>query len=79
MAFQDSVVDPVTRELRAESITIRIRWFGLAVGYLLVNFAHLLYSEARTSSWIELNAILTLGAVYAMIDTARSWKGKIDQ
>lgn len=77
LAFQDTVADPVTRELRAESITIRIRWFGLAIGYLLVNFSHLLYSQPRGSSRLELNAILTLGAIYALVDTARSWKGKV--
>lgn len=73
----DAVVDPVTRELRAESITVRIRWFGLAVGYLLVNAGDLINAADRGTSRLELNAILTLGAVYALIDTIRSWKGQV--
>lgn len=76
-SLQDSLVNPVARDLRAESITIRIRWFGLAVGYLLVNFANLVYQTPRISSQFALNAILTLGAGYALIDTFRSWKGKV--
>ena len=73
----DAVVDPVARELRAEYITVRIRWFGLAVGYLLVNLGDLVNAADRDSSQFELNAILTLGAVYALIDTVRSWKGQV--
>lgn len=74
---EDLVADPVSRELRAEWITIRIRWFGLAIGYLLVNFSGLVYSSPRNTSQFELNSILTLGAVYAIIDTIRSRKGKV--
>lgn len=73
----DAVVDPVTRELRAESITVRIRWFGLAIGYLLVNLGDLVNAADRGSSKLELNAILAVGAVYAMIDTVRSMKGRV--
>lgn len=73
----DTVANPVAREVKAESITVRIRWFGLAVGYLLVNAAHLVSPVNRTSSQFELNAILAVGAVYALIDTVRSWKGQV--
>lgn len=76
-ASPDSVVDPVARELRAESITVRIRWFGLAIGYLLVNLGDMINAADRGSSKMELNAILALGAVYAMIDTIRSMKGRV--
>ena len=72
-----SPTDPLARDLRAEFITVRIRWFGLAVGYLLVNIGDVINAADRGSSKFELNAILTLGAVYAIIDTLRSWKGKI--
>ncbi len=72
----DSVVNPVTRELKAESITVRIRWLGVVVGYLLVNFGHL-FSGHRTGSRAELNAILAVGAIYAFVDTLRSWKGHV--
>ncbi|MFY9256560.1 MAG: ATP-binding protein [Fuerstiella sp.] len=73
----DAIVDPFARELRAESITVRIRWFGLAVGYLLVNVGDLINAADRGSEKLELNAILAVGAVYAMIDTVRSRKGKV--
>ena len=66
----------VETELRAESITLRIRWFGLCIGYILVNVEGLLNpSESRNQP--ALNAILTLGAVYAVIDTWWSAKGKV--
>jgi len=68
---------PIGRELPAESITVRIRWFGLAVGYLLVNLGDKISAADRGSSPRELNAILTVGAVYAMIDTYRSLKGQV--
>ncbi|MDA1013514.1 MAG: ATP-binding protein [Planctomycetota bacterium] len=54
----------------AESITVRIRWFGLCVGYVLVNFS------GRETNQPALNAILTLGAVYAVIDTWWSVRGR---
>ncbi len=72
-----SATDPLARDLRAEFITVRIRWFGLAVGYLLVNIGDVISAADRGSKQFELNAILTLGAVYAIIDTLRSWKGKV--
>jgi two-component system NtrC family sensor kinase len=75
--MRDPVTDSLARDLRAEFITVRIRWFGLAVGYLLVNIGDLINAADRGSSQFELNAILTLGAVYAIIDTLRSWKGKV--
>ncbi|REJ88051.1 MAG: two-component sensor histidine kinase [Planctomycetota bacterium] len=58
-------------ELPAEAITVRIRWFGLCVGYVLVNFL----GPHRNQP--ELNGILTLGAVYALLDTVWSLRGKV--
>ena len=63
--------DRLNRELAAESITVRIRWFGLCVGYVLVNFIR------KGDSQPELNAILTLGAVYAMLDTWFSLRRRV--
>jgi len=63
--------DPVGRELEAESITVRIRWFGLCVGALYVNFG------SQSGSPLELNAMLALGAAYALVDTLASWRGKL--
>ena len=63
-------------ELKAEYITLRIRWLGLALGYVIVNVGVLLrHTEAR--SQVALNAILTLGAVYAVIDTWWSARGRV--
>lgn len=61
-------------ELAAESITVRSRWFGVAVGYLLVNLV-LTHVHARDRA--VLNAILTLGAGYALVDTVWSLRGRV--
>jgi len=58
-------------QLPAETITVRIHWFGLCVGYLLVNVLGQPHYRA------ELNGILTLGAVYALIDTWWSARGQV--
>jgi signal transduction histidine kinase len=59
-------------ELAAETIAVKIRWFGLIVGYLLVNMGG--HETARQG---VLNAILTLGAGYALLDTAYSLRGRV--
>ena len=59
-------------DLAAEAVTVRIRWFGLCVGYALVNF---LGRDAGNQP--VLNAILTLGAVYALVDTYFSYRNKV--
>ncbi len=56
--------DKTSWDLAAETVTVRIRWFGLCVGYVLVNFI-----GGDGGNRPVLNAILTLGAVYAIIDT----------
>ena len=63
-------------ELAAETITVKIRWFGLCIGYVLVNF---LGRESDVPQFNQplLNAILTLGAVYALLDTYWSYRGKV--
>ena len=58
-------------QLSVEWITLRIRWFGLIVGYLLVNTL----SPPEHRPW--LNAILTLGAVYALFDLIWHWRGEV--
>jgi signal transduction histidine kinase len=62
---------PSRWELAAEAIAVKIRWFGLLVGYLLVNFG-------RPGQWQPiLNAILSLGAGYALLDTYYSLRGRV--
>ena len=70
-------------ELSAEAITVRIRWFGLAVGYALVNFlgretsgTHAVLPEWMSNRQV-LNGILTLGAVFAIADTYFSLRGRV--
>lgn len=63
--------DDFAWQLPAEAITVRIRWFGLCVGYLLVNFVGI------TGNRPELNAILTVGALYALLDTIWGLRGKV--
>jgi signal transduction histidine kinase len=65
--------EPFGWELAAESITVKIRWFGVVVGYLLVNLLEWPSEGHRP----EMNAILTLGAMYALIDTWWSLRGKV--
>jgi signal transduction histidine kinase len=59
-------------ELAAEAIAVKIRWFGLLVGYVLVDLGgH--GNEYRPI----LNAILSLGTVYALVDTFFSLRGRV--
>jgi two-component system NtrC family sensor kinase len=60
-------------ELAAENIAVKIRWFGILFGYLLVNLSVGDSGEHRA----VLNAILVLGAGYALLDTAYSLRGQI--
>jgi two-component system, NtrC family, sensor kinase len=63
---------PSPWELAAETIAVKIRWFGLLVGYVLVNINN--HSAERQAL---LNAILAVGAVYTLLDTWYSCRGKI--
>lgn len=63
---------PTAWELDAEAIAVRIRWFGLLVGYLLVNLAD--HTAPRQA---VLNALLTLGAVYTILDSYESFHGRV--
>ncbi|MFO1094101.1 MAG: ATP-binding protein [Planctomycetaceae bacterium] len=64
--------DDFSWQLPAEAITVRIRWFGLCVGYMLVNVV-----AVRHGYQPELNAILTVGALYALLDTIWGIRGKV--
>lgn len=63
---------PAPWELAAETIAVKIRWFGLLVGYLLVNG-----TDVGEGQRPVLNAILALGAVYALFDTGYSLRGRV--
>lgn len=57
-------------ELAAEHIAVKMRWFGLLFGYLLANL-----HPAPGFDQLVLNAILALGLLYAVVDTACSLRG----
>jgi signal transduction histidine kinase len=58
-------------ELAAETIAIKIRWFGLLVGYFLANVG------APSLHQPLLNAILALGVVYALLDSYCFARGQV--
>src|SRR3972149_6887343 len=58
-------------ELAAENIAVKIRWFGVVVGYVLVNLVE------GPGNRPALNAILGLGAAYALADTYWSLRGRV--
>ncbi len=72
MATESLPPIPLRWELAAENIAVRIRWFGLIVGYVLVNV-----DELEPGRRALLNAILTLGAVYTVLDTWHSLRGRV--
>jgi signal transduction histidine kinase len=59
-------------ELAAETIAVKIRWFGLLVGYILVNLG-----GDGSGRQAVLNAILALGAAYTLLDTGFSLRGRV--
>ncbi len=59
-------------ELAAESIALKMRWIGLAVGYWLCNAAG---REPANPAW--LNILLTLGLLYASVDGYFTWQGQL--
>lgn len=58
-------------DLAAESIAVKIRWFGLVVGVLLVNLG------STTGHRLELNAILLLGLAFTATDTLMFLRGRV--
>ena len=71
MSAVDREFDDFHWDLAAQAITIRIRWFGICIGYVLVN----VISESPNRG--ILNSILLLGAVYALLDTIWSMQGRM--
>ena len=63
---------PSRWELAAELIAVKIRWFGLIIGYVLVNI-----DASAAEQRPILNAILALGGLYALLDTYQSYRGRV--
>jgi signal transduction histidine kinase len=72
MATASVTTSPPRWELAAETIAVKVRWFGLLIGYVLVNIES--YEGPQRAI---LNAILALGGVYALLDTAYSLRGRV--
>lgn len=68
----DARAAPSPWELAAEAIAVKIRWFGVLIGCAIVNLRPA--PDARVA---VLNAILVVGAVYTLIDTFHSLRGKV--
>src|SRR5262245_36698531 len=67
-----TVPQPSRWELDAEHIAIKIRWFGLLIGYALV------YSDPPADGRQNLLfAILAVGALYTLLDTYFSLRGRV--
>src|SRR5262245_57152383 len=63
---------PSPWELAAEAIAVKIRWFGLLIGAVVINV-----SDHEPARLAVLNAILTLGALYTLLDTWFSLHGEV--
>jgi len=72
MAVASAAAVPARWELAAETIAVKIRWFGLLVGYVLVNV-----SDGADVHRPILNTILTVGAIYALLDAYYSLRGRV--
>src|SRR6185436_12621958 len=57
-------------ELAAENIVVKIRWFGLFLGYLYVN-------TSPHDQRLVLNAILAFGAGYTLLDSLYWLRGQV--
>jgi two-component system, NtrC family, sensor kinase len=63
---------PSRWELAAETIAVKIRWFGLLVGFVLVNVV-----DHPPERRVILNAILALGTLYTIFDNYFSFRGSV--
>ncbi|HLJ92349.1 MAG TPA: ATP-binding protein [Gemmataceae bacterium] len=72
MATVTPTAVPSRWELAAETIAVKIRWFGLLVGYVLINV-----DDRGADHQAILNEILALGAVYALCDAYYSLRGQV--
>src|SRR5689334_24902278 len=64
VAMGEVLSDRQVWDLSTESIVVRIRWFGIAMGYVLVQTRTGLHNPSAV------RAFLALGAGYAGLDTA---------
>ncbi len=72
MAAPPSEPDPSRSrwDVDAEAVAVKIRWFGLVVGYLYANVG-------TTADSVPLDVILGLGFAFTVLDTYHSWRGHV--
>ena len=58
-------------DLAAEAVSVKIRWFGLVVGILVVTFG------SDSANYLQLYAILALGLAFTALDTGFSRAGRL--
>ena len=61
---------PTRWDLDAEAIAVKIRWVGLAVGYLYANVG-------TAADPGPLNVILAVGFAFTVLDAYSSWRGRV--
>ena len=61
---------PARWDVAAEAVAVKIRWFGLVVGYLYANVV-------TTADPLPLNGLLGLGFAFTALDTYHSWRGRV--
>jgi signal transduction histidine kinase len=72
MSYPPAKKREVHWDLAAEAIAVKIRWFGVVVGLLLVETRADLEKNQSALRWI-----LALGTIYAVLDTYFSARGRV--
>lgn len=57
-------------DVDAEAVAVKIRWFGLVVGYVYANVG-------AAGAAMPLNVLLGLGFAFTVLDTVASWRGRV--
>lgn len=66
----DPEPSPARWDVAAEAVAVKIRWFGLVVGYLYANVV-------TAADPFPLNGLLGLGFAFTVLDTYHSWRGRV--
>ncbi len=72
---RDVPADSAWLDLAAESIAVKVRWMGVLLGVALVELRAI--QGASGGNLLALRLLLALGALYALIDTSFSLRGKV--
>lgn len=78
MSAESASLETFRFDLAAEAITLRIRWFGVCVGFALVNLiSPEMLSPETVRNVTLLNSLLGVGVVYVAVDTWWSYRGRV--